>query len=63
MLEKIISLLSEKSKEGAVNNFMDKIRGELVKNLCFHDARGIKTVSCRDEGGSKNTKFCPHSYE
>ena len=47
-----------KSKhKGAFNNYVDKIRGEGSKNVCFCPRSGYKNVHTGWGGGSKNGKI------
>ena len=42
---------------GLVNNYMDKMKGEGVKNICFCPNSGYKNCPRNGVGGSKNGKF------
>ena len=53
--------IEEKLPLGALNNYMDKMRGEEGQKMSvFVNAQGIKTVHAGG-GGQKMAKFCPRS--
>ena len=47
--------------KGAFNNYVDKMRGEMVKKCLFVHFKDLKIIYARGGGGSKMAKFCPRS--